>query len=281
MALPLQTLAVAGPGLIGGSLALAARLAGLTVVVWSHDPEEVELVRAAGFVASPDPAILAEADAVALCTPPPTLTTVADRIGPYLSPAASVTEVASVKGGIESALRQRFGARYVSSHPMAGTARAGFGAAQTDLFHGRRCLLLPGGAPEHEERIGRLWRTVGGELLSLPAGRHDATVARISHLPVLIATAMVHTAGRQPDCLAASGPGFLDTTRIASGPPPLWRSILTANRAAVQAALADFSAELEALRGALAEPDGGERLEQLLARASSLRSDLTPGSAKS
>lgn len=281
MALPLPSLAVAGPGLIGGSLALAARAAGCAVVVWTPDPEEAALVRASGLSASVDPATLAGSDLVALCVPPEAVATVARKLAPHLSSTATVTEVASVKAGLGGLLRELFGERFVSCHPMAGTAYAGFGAARPDLFAGRRYLLLSGGAPQHAERLRRLWQAVGSESLEVDASEHDWIVAQVSHLPVLVASALIRAVGREPGTLAASGPGLRDTTRVAGSPPALWRNILTANRACVLAALERFSDELTTLRAALAEADGGAQLQALLAEASALRSDLTPGSAKS
>lgn len=281
MALPLHTVAIAGPGLIGGSLALAARAAGLRVRAWTPHAEEAAALQAAGFVAATDEAVVAEAQLLALCVPIAAQGPVARRLAPQVAPDATVTDAASVKAVLAPELRDLFGHRYVGAHPMAGSERSGFGAAEAGLFRGRNCFLVPSEDPAQTERAGRFWQLVGCSLLPVGALEHDATVARVSHLPVLVAAALVNAAGAQPERLAAAGPGFRDTTRVAGSPPELWRGILTANRAEALAALGEFSAELEALREALAQPDEGAQLEKLLTQAATTRFGLTSTPGKS
>lgn len=281
MALPLHTVAIAGPGLIGGSLALAARAAGLRVLVWTPDETEVAALQSAGFVAATDEAVVAEAELLALCVPIDAQIPVSQLLAPHVAPEATVTDVASVKAVLAPEMRGLFGHRYVGAHPMAGSERSGFAAAEAGLFRGRSCFLVPSEDSAQTERAAGFWQLVGCSLLPVGAQEHDATVARVSHLPVLVAAALVNAAGAQPERLAAAGPGFRDTTRVAGSPPELWRGILTANRAEALAALAEFSTELEALRAALARPDEGVQLEQLLTRAATTRFGLTCAPGKS
>lgn len=272
--LPLRTIGIAGPGLIGGSLALAARAAGLEVLVWSHDPEEVLQAEVAGLAASTDPASLAAAELVALCVPIAAQADVADLLARHLSAEATVTDVASVKAPLAAPLRALFGPRYVGAHPMAGNERSGFGAASPELFRGRPCFLDPAGEPAHVARAERFWRLVGCEPRPCAAAEHDAIVARISHLPVLVAAALVNAAARRADCLPAAGPGFMDSTRVAGSPPALWQGIFLANREAVREALSAFREELEVLeREALTTP-AANNLPEALDRAAQARRGL-------
>lgn len=245
-------LAIFGPGLIGGSVALAARERGLCsrLVVWSPDAAERQAVTSRTFadLVTDDAALAAQgADLAILCTPPGVMAEVARTLMPSLAPTAVLTEVASVKGEIARALENVAGARFVGSHPMAGSDAAGFGAARADLFEGTVCLITPHrhSAPDATERVETLWRKLGARLRRMSTSEHDDAVALISHLPHLLAASLINFVAEQPGApLSCAGPGWRDTTRIAGGPAELWTEILSHNRAPVTRALHGVIAKL-------------------------------------
>lgn len=267
-------LAIFGPGLIGGSIALAARQRALCsrLVVWS--PDAAERARAdhlafADLVTDDAALAAAGADLAILCTPPAAMPAVARALLPSLPPGAALSDVASVKGGIARALEQIAGARYVGSHPMAGSDAAGLGAARADLFEGSVCLITPhrASAPEALERVETLWTQLGARLRRMSLAEHDDAVALISHLPHLAAAALVHFVAAQPgDPLPCAGPGWRDATRVAGGPAELWTEILSHNRAPVTRALHGAIAKLREAAEYLEEGREAD-LQRFLAQA--------------
>ncbi|HLK10427.1 MAG TPA: prephenate dehydrogenase [Candidatus Binatia bacterium] len=251
---------VAGVGLIGGSLALAARRAGLVgeVVGFGRGAANLALARERGLVdrTADDPAVAAAgADLIVLAAPVGACAGLADRFRPYAAPGALLTDVGSVKGTLVAALEaswQGIGP-VVGAHPLAGSEAAGAGAARADLFVGRRCILTP--TPRTDAaavaRVRALWEGVGARTEEMPPAAHDALVARISHLPHLLAYALVTAvAGAAVDgrrALDYAAAGFLDTTRVAASRAELWRDIMLANAPALATALAEFRAALDRL----------------------------------
>lgn len=243
----LKRIAILGPGLLGGSLALALKArAGSQVAIWARREEAVAAVRAQGCAddASTDfVKVVAGADTVVFATPIGVMPELAKKIAPHLAEGALVTDVGSVKAPVCAQLSEIFAngpGRFVGSHPMAGSEQAGLEAARGDLFDGAICIVTPDEktAPATVKQATVLWEAVGGQVRILPPGEHDAIVATISHLPHLLAAVLVNAVSDTcPAAFDFCGPGFRDTTRIASGPPQMWTEILGENRAAVGKAL--------------------------------------------
>jgi prephenate dehydrogenase len=286
-----QRIAIFGPGLIGGSLALAARQHGLCarLSLWSRDPRERAAARDAGLADSDDtvtgdPALaVAGAELVFLCVPPAALIDVARRIAPHLEPGAAVSDVASVKEGLTAELGEIFsadtGSRYVGAHPMAGSERSGPTAARADLFEGAACLLTPDAttAPDALATVETFWREVGARVRQITPAEHDASVALVSHLPHVLAAALVHFVAAQPgEAARCAGPGWRDVTRIAAGSPELWTEILSRNRPPVTKALHGMVAKLREVLGYL-EAGREPELQNFLSEARSQRETPADG----
>ena len=245
-------LAVFGPGLIGGSVALAARRGGLCarLAVWSRDEAERTAARrrAGADLVTADPAeAAADADLLVLCTPPAALPGLARAVAPHLRPDAAVCDVASVKAGVVEELTAIFdrpgGSRYAGAHPMAGAERHGLAAARADLFAGSVCLLTPHArtALDALSTVETFWRGLGSRVHQLSPAAHDEAVALVSHLPHTVAAALAAFVGAGPGggaaALACAGPNWWGMTRVAAGSPELWTEILSRNRGPVTHAL--------------------------------------------
>ena len=281
-----KRIAILGPGLLGGSLALALKArTGAHVAMWARREEAVAAVldqRCADDASTNLARIVTGADTVVLAIPIGVMPDLARQIVPHLADGALVTDVGSVKGPVCSELSAIFagGSRhFVGSHPMAGSEQTGLEAARSDLFDGAVCIVTPdeNTAPPTVERAAAFWEAVGGQVRIVHPQEHDAIVATISHLPHLLAAVLVNTVSEKcPPAFDFCGPGFRDTTRIASGPPQMWTEILGENRAAVGNAL---DALIEKLRAAATVLSSGssERdssMNQLLTQAKAQRDRL-------
>jgi prephenate dehydrogenase len=278
-------LTVAGVGLIGGSLAAAARAAGLVgeVIGFGRGEENLRLAERRGLVDrwSRDPAVAADADAIVLAVPVGACPALAGIFRPHARRGALLTDVGSVKHGIVAALESHWAGigPVVGGHPIAGSEESGAAAARADLFHGHRCILTPTASTDRAAlgRVRALWEGVGARVEEMPAELHDEILARVSHLPHLVAFALVAAVGEaRPggrDPLAYAGGGLRDTSRIAASAPELWRDIALANAPALRAALTEFRAALERLAG-LIESGDGPGLEAVLEAARALRRRL-------
>ena len=249
-----ERLAVLGLGLLGGSLAWAARARGLAgeVVGCGRRAEPLERARARGLVdrVSLAPAeAVAGADLVVLASPVGAMGPLLAQAAPGLAPGALVTDVGSVKGALVDTLPGLLppGARYVGSHPMAGGHEKGPDHAWPDLFEGSVCIVtpLPTDPPEAVTRIEGLWRAVGARVVRRDPAGHDREVAWMSHVPHVLAFAFTRALGEAPaSARDVAGPGFRDFTRIARSDAELWADILVANAKAVAGPLARVAAEL-------------------------------------
>jgi prephenate dehydrogenase len=263
-----QRLTVAGVGLVGGSLAAAARAAGLVgeVVGLGRSEANLRVALERGLVdrVTQELAVAAEADAIVLATPVGTCAPLADRLRPLVRPGTLLTDVGSVKGSLVGALEAswRGVGPVVGAHPIAGSEASGAAAARADLFRGRRCILTPTPATDRAAlgRVRALWEGVGAVVEEMPPSTHDELLARVSHLPHVVAYALAAAAGEARAggrlALDYAGSGFRDTTRIAGSPPEIWRDIVLANAPAVLAALAEFRASLARLETLIAAGDG-------------------------
>jgi prephenate dehydrogenase len=277
-----------GLGLMGGSLARAVKEAGLPWRVRgvARSPETRAAALAAGAVdeAVVGPAEAARgADLVVLCLPVLTVPQAARELAPHLAPGTVVTDVGSTKaalvGAVEAVLPP--GVPFVGGHPIAGTEESGFTASFAGLYRGARCLLTPGptSTPAAVALVRDLWASVGMRVEEMDPAAHDRILAVISHLPHVVAYALVNAAAAaergSPGLLSYTGGGFRDFTRIAASHPAMWRDICLDNREEVLAAIDLFLLETERLRSLIAAADG-DRLEAAFAAARVVRRSLTP-----
>ena len=276
-------LALIGVGLIGGSFAAALRAAGAVdhVVGFDVDPEAVGQGLAAGIV-DRAAASLAEAvstaDLVVLAVPVGAMRAAFAAIAGHLPPGALVTDVGSTKVSVIADARATLGDafhRFVPAHPIAGGERPGIEHADARLFQNRLAITTPvtDTDPEALATIERLWRSVGARLERLAPDEHDRIFAAVSHLPHVLAFALVEMIARSPDAdakFAHAGAGFRDFTRIAASSPPMWRDVCLANRVALAEALDSYRSRLEDLQRAIESGDGAA-LERLFRVASEAR----------
>jgi prephenate dehydrogenase len=250
---------VVGAGLLGTSLGLALRRAGVVVHLADRDPDTLAAA-AAREAGSPAPPPTTLDLAVVAVPPAATGRAVVELLESGV--ADYVTDVASVKvlPAREVAARAAAAARYVGGHPMAGREVSGPGAATVDLFRGRPWVLCPseGSDPAAIAAVQALARTVGAQPVTMPADEHDAAVALVSHAPHLVASLVAARLEHAPEHeVGLAGQGVIDVTRVAAADPRLWTEILEANGAAVREVLAGLRADLDAALAALGETGAG------------------------
>ena len=224
-----------------------------------------------------------DADLVVLATPVGMLAEIAKRIAPGLRPGAIVTDAGSVKEGVVRAITPVMPphAHFVGGHPIAGGEVSGAGAARSNLFEGSHCILTP--TPQTDlkalRKIERLWRSVGADVVQMDAATHDRIFGAISHLPHVVAFAVVNAvASANPDALAHAGSGFRDFTRIAASHPEAWRDIVLSNREQILASMASAEKELAAIRDLIERQDAERLLDTFRRAGESRRSLQAPGS---
>ena len=280
----IRQLAIVGVGLLGGSVAKAARLGGLArrIVGIGRAPERLRPALDDGTL---DTAVtdldagVREADFILLAAPVLTIEGLLERVWRAAPDGTLITDVGSTKRNIVRTAERLAATRplaFVGSHPLAGSEQAGYGVSRPDLFRGATVVVTPTEATELAalKATTEFWEGLGARVTSLDPETHDRTVAAISHLPHLIACALVDGAGRvEPAALELAARGFRDTTRIAAGDPDMWTEIFVANRDAL-------SASVEAFRGALADlqrvidAGGADALRAELARIKAIREQL-------
>jgi len=271
---------IVGLGLIGGSIALAARQiwpASLVIGVDNKDVLETAMRLHAIDVAADDPYILAEADLVILAAPVKQNIELLRELDDNLTQPAVVTDVGSTKRAIVEAARRlppKF--VFIGGHPLGGAAQGGLEHARPDLFTGRPWLLTPsmeGG--DAVEKLSAFVKALGAEPRVVDVATHDRLLAFLSHLPQLTASALMHVVGNAVGAqgLALSGKGLADTTRLASSPAEIWRDITATNADEIGPALDALIAVLQDLRRDLPK---GDRLEDIFADAARWRSTLKP-----
>ena len=285
-----ERVAIIGVGLIGGSLSLEARGAGLFghVTGCGRTIPNLEVAKKAGIIDeyTNDPVEAVEdADLVILATPVTSIVGLAKTIAPALKKSAKkgviVTDVGSVKGEMVTELEEALGtnARLVAGHPVAGSEKFGAAAAVKGLFKGRRCILTPTDKTDKDalKLITGLWQTAGMEVIEMDPFTHDRIMAAISHLPHLVAYALVETVLKlkesEPGVMDFAAGGFHDFTRIAGSSPEMWRDILMTNRRAVLAAMDALDENLCHLRDLLSVGDA-PGIEKFLASAKRRRDKI-------
>ncbi|HEY4309638.1 MAG TPA: prephenate dehydrogenase/arogenate dehydrogenase family protein [Pirellulales bacterium] len=258
-----DTVAIVGVGLIGGSIGLDLLRLGLArhVVGIGRREESLHVARQMGACTSTTidlPQGLADAQLVIVCTPIGRVVQDVVAAASFAKIGALITDVGSTKGAIVGELDRELPheAHFVGSHPLAGGEKAGPGAAVAGLFVKRNVVVTPGTMtrPEDVQTITTLWQALGAKVLTMSPAEHDKLVAGASHVPHLVAAALVSGTPRESLSLVAGG--WIDTTRIAAGDPELWRDILLSNRANVLATLDGVDAALAKFRQALATDDG-------------------------
>lgn len=257
----IERLAVVGVGLIGGSFARALREAGVVKTIIGIDKDRVNLEQAlalgvvdeiAGTVAEG----VHDAQVVFLSVPVCSIPAALQDMAASLSPGCIVTDGGSVKAEIVKMCERLMpqGRFFVGGHPIAGTEHSGVAASFASLFRGKRCILTPTAATDMKalDIVARLWQASGAEVCSMEPGHHDRIFAEISHLPHVVAYALVHAVGTADvegeNVLSYTAGGFRDFTRIASSDPVMWRDVALMNREALLASVDGFSASLAELR---------------------------------
>jgi prephenate dehydrogenase len=277
-----DTVAIIGVGLIGGSIGLALRERKLArrVIGIGRRATSLESAQARGCVTETTTSIASgvkEADLVVVCTP-------VELIAQHVSEAAAaapkhciITDAGSTKAQlIADAERALAGSpprvAFVGSHPIAGSEKSGPEAAVANLFNGRVVVVTPTdqNADAAVVAVEQFWESLGACVARMHPAEHDAIIARTSHLPHLVASALAATTPGNGNSLPLTGSGWADTTRIASGDPELWRQILLANRGPTLNALTDFETVLKTWRDAL-ENGNGPLLVELLKEGKSRR----------
>ena len=274
-------LAILGVGLIGGSIGLAAKVRDVAGRVVGIGRSESTLARAAAVGAidtftTDIAAGVAAADVVVICTPVDRIAADVLTVVKAAKPTALVTDAGSTKGNIVAELKGKLpprGAKFIGSHPLAGSEKKGPEHARPDLFVGRVVIVTPSGDEDLQaaQRIERFWQALGARVVPMDPFEHDSALAVTSHLPHAAAAGL---AGVTPvEWLKLTAGGFRDCTRIAAGDPQLWTAIFEANRAAVLGALDEFAERMAAFRTALANGDS-ETVVKWLTEAKQVRDAL-------
>jgi prephenate dehydrogenase len=278
-----ERMTIAGVGLIGGSLALDARRAGLVreIVGLGRSRANLEVALSRGVIdrIATDDADAAAADLVVLAAPVEACVDLAARLGRLAGSRTVMTDVASVKGSVVARVEAAWSgaARFVGGHPIAGSEEAGAAAARRDLFRGRLCVLTPTARTDGDaaELVHALWTSVGMRVETMAPATHDELLARVSHVPHLVAFALMRALdGRKYDgrrVLDYAATGLLDTTRIAASPAEVWRDIALSNAAALRAGLDEFRRALDDLEKSVAAGDGRALVALIEAAATARR----------
>jgi prephenate dehydrogenase len=278
-------IAILAPGLLGASVARAARYFGTArrVTLWARRPEVRLQLKDQPWcdrVADSPAEAASDAQLVVVCAPVDQIVPLVQQIAAFLPPGAIVTDVGSVKGEIcrlgHKALPA--GRHFVGSHPMAGSEKTGWEHGRAELFQGRVTFVtpLPETDPKAVAQVAAFWTALGSDAATLEPDVHDEIVAHISHLPqVLASTLCASLARRDPKWRNYSGGGLRDTTRIAGSDPRLWKTILEQNRDEVLRAVRAYQEELHGMERALANRDWFE-VQAILERGKAYRDQFRP-----
>ncbi len=287
MTLLFNRLVIVGVGLIGGSLGLAARERGLVgeVIGFGRTEANLRVALERGIIDAYtfDPAEAArETDLLLLAVPVAATGATAERFIPFLSPGCVITDAGSTKEQVVTTMERLLPSTlpFVGAHPIAGTEHAGAAAAFAALFEQRLCVLTPTAHTDATAlaRVRALWEGVGMRVELMDVVTHDQVLARVSHLPHLIAfsvmNAVLEARVAGIDLLTYAGSAFADLTRVAASPVEMWRDICLSNREAVLAALTEFEQALAQLKAYVASGDGAA-LAAAIDRARAERQRLT------
>jgi cyclohexadieny/prephenate dehydrogenase len=284
MSAAFDRLALIGIGLLGSSVARAARRGGLVKHIACTDANAASLAKAKdlGIVDSTHVDVAScvkDADLVILATPVGTYGALAKEMAPHLKKGAILSDVGSVKGAVarDVAPHVPAGVHFIPAHPVAGTERSGPEAGFAELFDGRWCLLTPPASADTAAvaKLRAFWEGLGSKVDTMDATHHDLVLAITSHVPHLIAYNIVGTADdletvTQGEVIKYSAGGFRDFTRIAASDPTMWRDVFLNNKEAVLEVLGRFNEDLSVLQRAIRSGDG-DALFNLFTRTRDIR----------
>ena len=287
-----EQLGLIGCGLMGGSFALALKRAGLVkrVVGYSKSPSTTERARQLGVIDVEAPSALlavSGADIVLLAVPVSATEATFKAIRHLITSSMLIMDVGSTKRDVVDAarrvLRDNLGC-FVPCHPVAGKEVSGVEHADPDLYAGRQVILTPIERTQvaHLNRAAELWDAIGAKVVQMSPEAHDAAFASVSHLPHMLAFALMNSVTSQPqgkEFLSLAGPGFRDFTRIAASDPKVWRDILLANRQEMLGQIQEFQRAMKEMEQAMVDGDS-DRLETLIEKASQSRAHWRIGHAK-
>ena len=266
----MKKIAIIGLGMIGSSIAHAARRGSLAKEIAGHDAS-ADVLERAGRIGFCDTlhadigAAVKDAQLVILCAPVGAFKDIAQAIAPHMAPGAILSDVGSVKGAVvrDVAPFVPAGVHFIPAHPIAGTEFSGPEAGFASLFDGRWAILtpVPGSDGQAVARLRAFWKGLGSQVDVMEVGHHDLVLAITSHLPHLIAYNIVGTAHdleqvTEGEVIKYSASGFRDFTRIAASDPTMWRDIFLNNREAVLEVLGRFNQDLKALQEAVEQGNG-------------------------
>jgi prephenate dehydrogenase len=278
--MPLTRLSILGVGLLGGSIGLAVKAAGMPcrVVGYGHRKETIQRALVVGAIdesATSSKAAVKDADLIILCTPVGLFEPLLAEIAGEIPDGAIVTDVGSTKRSVVKLGEMMLpkSAHFIGSHPMAGSEKRGIEFARADLFQGARCIVTPTERSDAEatEKVEQFWRQLGMTTTRMSPGEHDRLICDVSHLPHAVAAALIAMQGDA--ALTLAGKGFLDTTRIAGGDGALWRDILHDNADNLADSIERFRAQLDELLKLL-DPSKRDALAAWLNHAAARRAKL-------
>ena len=279
------TVTIVGVGLIGASLGLALKQAGVVTKVLGVGRSKENLDQAQKMGAIDGVVDLVDAakqsDVIVLCVPVAQMRAAFEAIEPHLESKTMITDAGSTKGDVILAAKAVLGKKacqFVPAHPIAGGAQHGAGAAKADLFQGKQTIVCPiqENSPEDTALIVGFWESVGSVVKKISNVQHDAIYAAVSHLPHILSYALMASVVNSEDVdqkLSHVGAGFKDFTRIAASSPEMWRDICLGNRTAILKELDQYLLIVNHMRKLISENDGAG-LEKLFNKASKARQDL-------
>ena len=279
-----EKITIIGVGLLGASLAKACRRHNLVEEIsgFGRNRENLDKAKSLGVIdhcAKDLPEAVKDVDLVVLCTPVSKIVPLIESFLPHLKQGVVITDVGSVKGPLVHQLDDLMpeGIFFVGSHPIAGGEKSGLEASREDLYLNAKCILTP--TPKTNAhalgKVDTLWKTVGMETLTLDADEHDFVFGAVSHLPHIVAYALMNTLGalrtkQDHEVTAYSGGGLKDITRIASSDPVMWRDICLSNQTNSLDLIDRFQKTLNDLRSVI-EKNDGKALEKAFVAANKYR----------
>lgn len=281
----MKKIVIFGVGLIGGSVALALKKAASTaqIIGVGRSTESLQTALDLGVIDVAGTNIaqaVTDADLILIATPVAQTHAILSTIKPHLAANTVITDAGSTKSDVLANASDVLGERanqFVGGHPIAGAEKSGVSAANADLFRNKNVILTP--TPENSSeaisRVKTLWQVCGANISEMTAATHDSVFAAVSHLPHLLAFALVNDIASRPNAeqlFSFAASGFRDFTRIAGSHPEMWRDISLANKTALLAELSAYQAELSQLKQLL-EAEDGAGLQALFERASTARND--------
>ena len=279
----IERLLIVGVGLIGGSFALSLKQKGLVghIVGVGRDPANLRRAVELGVIdAAADhfDTAAARADFILIATPVRQMEGILAELAKHISPGAVITDAGSTKQDVVAVARRALGGKvgqFVPAHPIAGREKSGVTAAEAGLYESRNVVLAPlaENSASSVQRVEAAWSACGARVVRMDAARHDAVFAAVSHLPHMLAYALVDDlASREnaKELFAFAAGGFRDFTRIASSSPEMWRDIALNNRAALLAEIDAYQSRLSVLRELIEQADG-PALERLMTQARDAR----------